>query len=142
MEDCEAYCESHHDECPDFNFEYGGLYGEDMAGLLNGGKGPGPESSPSRKPEPNAAGIVLPLLLVTFFCCFVFQTYQKNGNRRGGVRTATHESEGINLVSATYTNARKFVSNRAADAIDRRRDARLADNDFSRNTDPDEDTML
>jgi hypothetical protein len=98
---------------------------------------------PSSKHKPNGWGVVLPLLLVTFFCCFVFQTYQKNANRGGrGLRTSTHESEGINLVE-TYSNARKWASNRAADAFDRRRDQWLAAHDFSRNNnDPDEDTML
>ena len=77
-----------------------------------------------------------------FFCCFVFQTYQKNHGIRRGVRTA-HETEGINPVEATYGKARNFVSNRTSDAMDRRRDPRLAANDHSRNNyDPDEDTML
>jgi len=147
IQSCETYCTSHREECITNNVPNSteGLSAFDSyEGLsLFGDGGYIDASPPSLKPKPNGWGVILPLLLITFFCCFVFQTYQKNGGGGGrrGVRTATHESEGINLVD-TFSNTRKFVSNRAADAFDRRRDPRLAANDFSRNNDPDEDTML
>jgi len=87
---------------------------------------------------------MLPIILLGMCGCFMYHNYQNaRGRAERSMRAAPsdRESEGINLVSMT-NSARAFVSNRAADVMDRRRDQRLNTDFNSRNTDPDEDGML
>lgn len=108
------------------------------------GISPAPGKSGGRPKNDEGMGAMLPIILLGMCGCFMYHNYQNaRGRAERSMRAAPsdRESEGINLVSMT-NSARAFVSNRAADVMDRRRDQRLNTDFNSRNTDPDEDGML
>ena len=76
-----------------------------------------PGGDPSKK-KPSGMGVGLPLLLLAFFGCFFYQTYQKHQRRR---RQGPDDSEGISLMDCVRPAARA-MSNRTSDMIDRRRE--------------------
>ena len=139
---CDRFCKQPEHECHSSG-AFSSLDGFDDV------RAAGAPAPPHRRSAPGNTSI-LPILIVGFFGCFMYHTWAKHKQDRGrsqGMRAVgsrrDYDSEGINLVESTYGRARSFVSNRANDIADRRRDERLTANDYSRNPhDPDEDGML
>ena len=95
---------------------------------------------PHKKPQP--FGGVIPILLLAFFGCFIYQTYLNARPQRS--RTSDHE-ESMGLMAFCSSGRASAWLNRGTDMFDRRRDASLAKNDFSRarnRDDDDDDGML
>lgn len=96
----------------------------------------------------SGGGAWLPILMLGFFGCFMYQQYQKSRPSRS--HNSDHE-EGAGLMdfcrparSAARDAARDF-GNRTSDMLDRRRDQRLAANDYGRGRhghEEDDDGML
>jgi len=91
--------------------------------------------------QDNGWGGVLPILLLGFFGCFMYQQYQKS-NARNGRGNPDHE-EGAGLMDFCR-GGRAALGNRTSDMLDRRRDKSLTGNDYSRGGrhDEDDDGML
>ena len=120
-----------------------GLYnynGNDFTGSLD--DGPTSMRAPPPPPHKRPTTTILPFLLLAFFGCFMYQTYQKNKPRR--TRTGDEDHEERSGLMDFCRPARSALGNRTSDMLDRRRDQRLATNDFSRTrTDEfDDDGML
>ena len=94
----------------------------------------------------NSMGGLLPILLLGFFGCFMYQQYQKSKPNARGMRAANNDhEEGMGLMDFCR-GSRSALGNKASDMLDRRRDKPLTGNDYGRggrhDHEEDDDGML
>lgn len=78
---------------------------------------------PARRASKGLGGAVMPLMLLIFFGCFLYQNHIKKYGGRGRRSSRDENSEGVSLIDCMRPAARA-MKNRASDMLERRCEAR------------------